>query len=55
MQCAILLHLIGEDALRIYNTFTFVDNEVDKIKPIIGKFDDHFNPKKNITYERCNT
>ena len=24
VQCAILLHLIGDEALEIYNTFTFV-------------------------------
>ena len=27
VQCAILLHLIGDEALEIYNTFTFSESE----------------------------
>ena len=27
VQCAILLHLIGDEALEIYNTFTFTFSE----------------------------
>ena len=53
VQCAMLLHLIGEDSLRVYNTFEFSNPEdVNKLEIIIKKFDDHFNPKKNVTYER---
>ena len=52
VQCAILLHLIGADTLRIYNTFTFPTAEKDKIDPLVAKFEAHFNPRKNVTYER---
>ena len=32
IQCTLFLHLIGEDAPRIYNTFTFNDEEKDKLE-----------------------
>ena len=51
-QCAIFLHMIGDDALEIYDTFTFTDEEKGKINALIGKFEEHCSPKKNITYER---
>ena len=56
-QCAILLHTIGQDALDVYNTFTFTEEEENKIKPLIKKFEDHCAWKKNLTYEwyRFNT
>ena len=31
IQCATFLHMIGKDALNIYDTFTFTDNESNKI------------------------
>ena len=31
VQCAILLHMIGEESLDICNTFTFSQDEVNKI------------------------
>ena len=52
IQCATFLHMIGEDALNIYDTFTFQDNEINKIQILIDKFDQHFSPQKNITYQR---
>lgn len=51
-QCAQLLTLIGDEGMRIYNTFEFVEGERDKIKTLIEKFEKHFSPKKNLTYER---
>ena len=52
VQCAIFLHQIGDDTLNIYDSFTFSTTEKDKIAPLITKFDGHFNPKKNITFQR---
>ena len=53
LQCAILLHLIGEDALEIYNTFTFAEGESrDKIEILKKKFEDYANPRKNTVFER---
>ena len=42
VQCAIPLHIIGEESLNILNTFTFSQDEVDKhIQSLIEKFDQH--------------
>ncbi|XP_030761093.1 uncharacterized protein LOC115886161 [Sitophilus oryzae] len=39
--------------MRIYNTFTYEsDNEAETFDVVITKFNEHFNPKKNITFER---
>ena len=48
-ECAIFLLMTGEDALEIYDTFIFTDEE--KINVLIGKFEEHCSPKKNSTYE----
>ena len=51
-QCAQLLHFIGEEGFRIYTTFTFGEQEVDKLSVLIKKFEDHFLPKENLSFER---
>ena len=53
IQSSMLLHLIGEDALEVFNTFEFASEE-DKEKPaeILKKFDEYCNPKRNLTVER---
>ncbi len=51
-QCAIFLHTIGEEALEVYDTFTFTETEQDKIEPLIQKFEGYCTPRKNTTYER---
>ena len=40
-QSAILLHTIGQDAIEVYNTFIFTEEAVDKIDPLIKKFEEH--------------
>ena len=37
IQCAIFLHTIGDEALEVYDTFTFTETEQDKIEPFIQK------------------
>ena len=44
--------MVGEDALNIYDAFTFQDNEMNKIQILVDKFDQHFSPQKNLTYQR---
>ena len=44
--------MIGEDALRIYDTFVFTIEENNQIEPLVQKIESFFSPKKNITYER---
>ncbi|KAK3732947.1 hypothetical protein RRG08_002557 [Elysia crispata] len=52
-QKAILLHTIGPDALELFNTFTFTDEEdTDDIHVIIKKFEAHCTPKRNLIYDR---
>ena len=51
-QCAIFLHMIGEDALSVYDTFQIPTDEIDKVLPLIQRFDEHFAPQKNVTYQR---
>ena len=47
------LTTIGERAREIYYTFTFAEEEDSmKLAPVIAKFDDYMNPKKNIPYFR---
>lgn len=52
LQCAQLLQYIGDEGLRVFNTFKFIQSEKDKIDPLIRKFKEFFQPKKNLTYER---
>ena len=59
IQANILLHVIGPDAVKVYNGFTWapaqgVNPAEDKEDPaqILQKFEDYCTPHKNITYER---
>ena len=53
VQCAILLHKIGEEALQIYNTFRFATGEdPNRIADLKKKFEDYFNPRKNTVFKR---
>ena len=48
-----LLNLAGEQAIEVYNTFTFTDREEeDDPEVLMRKFEEYCNPKRNITYER---
>jgi len=52
-QFAIFLHLIGDDALQVCNTFTFAsDDERSKLDVVRQKFADYCQPRHNIVYER---
>ena len=52
-QAAILLNIAGEEAIEVFNTFTFAeDNDKDDPEAILAKFQNYCEPKKNITYER---
>ena len=52
-QTSMLLHVIGDGALDIYNTFEFAQSD-DKMKlaKVMGKFERYCTPKRNVTYER---
>jgi HD superfamily phosphohydrolase YqeK len=46
IQCAIFLHTIGEEALEVYDTFTFTETEQDKIELLIQNFESYCTPRK---------
>ncbi|KAL4704668.1 hypothetical protein ACJJTC_016612 [Scirpophaga incertulas] len=50
-KIAILLNLIGEEALTVYNTFEF-DEKSHNLKHVLEKFQEYCNPKKNILHSR---
>ena len=52
VQCAIFLHVIGEEGIELFNTFDIPADDKDKISPLLKLFEDYCNPKKNITFER---
>uniref|UniRef100_A0A8C4RHI8 Gypsy retrotransposon integrase-like protein 1 n=1 Tax=Erpetoichthys calabaricus TaxID=27687 RepID=A0A8C4RHI8_ERPCA len=52
MKTCILLHIIGEEALEIYNNFQFDQGEHMKLDVILDKFERYCIPKRNVTFER---
>lgn len=52
IKTALLLSCIGDRALKLYNTFELEKTCKDDIAKVLKKFDEHFLPEKNITYER---
>ena len=53
IQSATLLHVASQEALEIYNTFTWDKAGDDKNVPaIMAKFEAYCNPRKNVTWER---
>ena len=48
-----LLHVAGSEALEVYNTFQWDEDEDNmKIEKIMEKFERYCNPRKNLTFER---
>ncbi|KAK9695995.1 hypothetical protein QE152_g32197 [Popillia japonica] len=54
IQCAQLLYHMGEDAIEIYNSFTFAKEDLNKIEPLKKKFEEYFIPKKRRIKKRAN-
>jgi len=50
-RVAIFLHLLGDDALEICNTFSLSPAE-EKLDVLFRKFEEYCNPRRNITFER---
>lgn len=47
-----MLHYIGEECFDIYQTYQFEKAKENKLDALIGKFEAHIIPKKNITFIR---
>ena len=53
VQTATLLRCMGRQALQIYNTFSFDDDDAKfNLKTVCDKFQAYCEPKKNLFYER---
>ena len=52
IQCATFLHVAGEQARTIYNSFSFTTEEKDKIDVLKAKFKSYCEPRTNLTYIR---
>ena len=48
-KIALLLHVSSKQAIEVYNTFAFSEEEEGEYQSVIGKFDAYCNPKKNET------
>ena len=44
-KCAYILLYMGEQGREIFNTFTFPQDDQDKVDPLLQKFDDYCKPK----------
>jgi transposase InsO family protein len=53
LKVSLLLHVAGDDAIELYNTFQFGDSK-PKLDDVLKKFQEHCIPKKNLTVERYN-
>jgi hypothetical protein len=52
-KSAILLHVAGPEALKIYNAFTWDEEaDKDKVDKIMEKFEAYCTPRKNVTWDR---
>ncbi len=52
-KVSLLLTIAGPQAIEVYNTFVFNENEDrNKLEDVLAKFTAHCSPKKNETYER---
>ena len=53
VQVNTLLHVAGPEAIKIYNTFEYIEEEDrEDVNTLLNKFDEHFLPQKNLSYER---
>lgn len=52
IQVATFMSAIGLDAIDVYNSFTLTEQEKKNCTVIQKKFEEHFNPKVSLTFER---
>ena len=53
VKSATFLHVAGQDALEVFNTFTWdSDGDHKKLEKVIKKFEIYCMPRKNVTWER---
>lgn len=52
VKVALFLQCAGEEAIDLYNTFGLPPTASAKLEDVYSKFEDHCNPRKNLTVER---
>ena len=53
IQVATLLTVIGEEAREVFSTFVFTTaGDSGKIQPVLTKFEEYCQPRKNVRFER---
>lgn len=50
-QAAVFLRVVSDDALEVYNCFTFADGDEMKVDKIMENFEAYCNLKRNVTFE----
>ena len=50
-RASVFLHVVGEDALDVYDNFTFADGDGMKLYRIMEMFEAYCIPKRNVTFE----
>ena len=48
IQCSLFLHIIGEDALDVYNTFELEIADQNKLDVLYARFEEYCIPQKNV-------
>ena len=51
-KVALLLNLIGEEALEVYNNFEKSEDSEESLDTVLDKFEKYCNPKKNVLHSR---
>lgn len=51
-KLAMLLNVVGEEGLEVYNTFTIKEDEKEKYKAALSLFEQFCSPKGNVIFER---
>ncbi|XP_024889360.1 uncharacterized protein LOC112465838 [Temnothorax curvispinosus] len=51
IKVAILLNIVGEDGIELYNTFNLQEAERNNLAKVLQCFEEYCVPKKNIVYE----
>ena len=51
-KSSVLLHLLGEKGLEVYNTFKFEDGHEMNLDEIMAKFQAYCNSRRNVTFQR---
>ncbi|XP_077974282.1 uncharacterized protein LOC144429911 isoform X1 [Styela clava] len=51
-RVAMLLNFAGEDALELYENFTYAEDDKQNLNKVVEQFENYFNPQKSILFER---